>query len=215
MFDSNYEEVGEVDLPQFSGIRVMMMPIVLGDISSLPILLGGWIDTIAQMFRMRDQHAGDIGYLTIDEKHVKAGETHRRAGLHVDGIYQGKTGAWGGGGGGWSSVGNGMLTVSSPAGCRAWRGRVYGLAGDDGECEHLRDQFPEESGELFRPGVVYWVDGLCVHESVPMVADVDRQFARLSMPSTAPWFEGYTEKPLGVKPTGPILPRRKYMDSTP
>lgn len=64
---------------------------------------------------------------------------------------------------------------------------------------------------MFKPNVVYWVDGLCVHESVPMVRDCDRQFSRLSMPSDAPWFEGYTVNPLGVMPSGEILPARKYM----
>jgi hypothetical protein len=53
---------------------------------------------------------------------------------------------------------------------------------------------------------------MCVHESVPVATDTERTFVRLSMPSTAPWFEGYTVNPKGILPTGPILPRRTFMD---
>lgn len=210
MFESKYEERGPVDLPDFSGIRVMMMPLILGMGDSIPPMLDRWRGTLAKLFDFCPQHKGQVGYLTIDEKHVKASTTHRREGLHVDGVLNGRAGGWGGGGGGgWGASGTGMLTVSNPAGCRAWRGTFDGWPGNDGECDHLRDQLGD--GELFKPNTCYWVDGLCVHESVPMEKDVDRTFCRLSMPSTAPWFEGYTENPLGVKPTGEILPRRKYM----
>lgn len=56
-------------------------------------------------------------------------------------------------------------------------------------------------------GVVY------IHESIPQTQFVNRQFVRLSMPSTAPWFKGYAPNPVGVAPTGPILPRRQFMDA--
>lgn len=61
-------------------------------------------------------------------------------------------------------------------------------------------------------GVVYGCGALTVHKSIPMVKDTPRQFVRLSMPSDAPWYEGYTVNPLGVKPTGPIHDRRAFMD---
>lgn len=54
------------------------------------------------------------------------------------------------------------------------------------------------------------VDGLCVHESVEQKEDCERIFVRLSMPSAAPWFEGYTKNPLGILPTGKILPKREF-----
>ena len=66
---------------------------------------------------------------------------------------------------------------------------------------------------MLRPETAYWMNATCVHESLPMRSNTRRQLLRLSLPSTAPWFEGYTESPLGVKPTGPILPRRDtFMD---
>ena len=207
-FESCFHKVGSISLPAFSGTRVMMLPLVLGDLSSVPPNLSAWKETLSRLFDMGG-HVGEVGYLTIDEKQVKAGATHRRAGAHVDGIYQGKAGPWGGGG--WGSAGNGMLTVSSVAGCRAWAGQFSGWPGFEGECDHLLEQAEGET--VFDAGEVYWVDGLCVHESLPMQADTPRQFVRLSLPSNAPWFEGYTENPLGVMPTGAILPRRTFMDS--
>jgi hypothetical protein len=48
---------------------------------------------------------------------------------------------------------------------------------------------------------------------MPMKTATKRQFVRLSLPSDGPWFEGYTENPLGIKPPVEILPRREFMDS--
>ena len=232
-FQSKFIEVGDILLPRFSGTRVMMMPITLGDLNSVPDELAHYLPTLKQMFDAHPKHHGQVGYLTIDEKTVKKGKTHRRAGKHVDGVYRGSCGSWGGstgggswgggsnpapsgggwgGGGGWGAHGTGMLTVSNIVGCKAWNQEFEGALGYEGEADHLADQCKEENATLFQPNRLYWVDGLCVHESLPMLEDCDRQFIRLSMPSTAPWFEGYTENPKGIKPTGPILPRRSFMD---
>jgi hypothetical protein len=212
MFASTFKFVGNVVFPEYSGVRVMMMPLVLGDLDSVPPMLAGYCDTLAMLFAlMETKHVGNVGYLTVDEKIVKRGTTHRRAGLHVDGVFEGRCGGWGGGG--WGSVGNGMLTTSSHVGCRAWNQEFDGYPGNDGECDHLASQL-RDAGTIFEPRGVYWVDGLCVHESMPLPVDTNRQFVRLSMPSKAPWFQGYTVNPLGVKPTGDILPPRPYMEDT-
>jgi hypothetical protein len=208
-FLSSFREVWNhslVDFPTFSGTRIMMMPVTLGYTYGIPLqyipLLRRLYDSIEERFY------GDTGYLTIDEQELESNQTLRRGGKHVDGFYHGKCGAWGGGGG-WGSVGNGMLAVSSTPHCRAYPGLIEGTPGPEGECDHL--VMPNE-GYLFRAGTVYWVDGACVHESLPVKEKTKRQFVRLSMPNNGPWFEGYTENPVGIKPSGPILPRRKYMD---
>lgn len=205
-FQSTFEALRPVALPAFSGTRVMMMPLVLGRLDSIPEMLLHYRQTLGQLFSFRPQHDGQVGYVTIDEKTVEAGKTHRRTGLHVDGVFQGRSGSWGGG---WGSVGNGMVTVASHVGCRAFAQEVVGEPGFDGECDHLAAQLV--NGLDFQAHQAYWVDGLCVHESLPQPTRVDRQFVRLSYPSTAPWFEGYTPNPLGVLPTGDILPPRVFM----
>lgn len=217
-FTSEYKRIGWARLPEYSGTRVMMLPVVIGDIDSLPSFVAQYRGAFACLsFSSPENHEGKVGYLTIDEKGVLPGATHRRAGLHVDGIYRGEPrGGWSGGGG-WAggksgSNATGMLTVSSHAGCRIWAQEFEGWPGDEGGCEHLRGELKSE-GTVIGPGEVYWMGGLCVHESIPQPEAVKRQFVRLSLPSDCPWFEGYTENPLGVKPTGEILPRRVFMDA--
>ncbi len=212
-FKSTFKKVGDLVLPKFSGKRIMMMPLILGDPKSIPDFLEEWKETIAQLAAL-GAHPGEIGYLTIDEKIVKKEETHRRQGAHVDGAYHGSFGVWGGGsGGGWGSLGNGMLTVSSHPGCKAWNQEFIGNVGLEGEADHLLSQAHEECSVTFGANEVFWVDGACVHMSLPMKETTPRQFVRLSLPSKAPWFEGYTENPLGVSPSGPILSRRTFLDN--
>jgi len=208
-FTSEFRKLAEIRLPEFTGTRVMMMPVVLGDMESIPASLKHYKECIKSLFLLQ-KHKDEIGYITIDEKFVVAGTSHRRGGKHVDGVYQGTCGGWGGGGGGWGSHGNGMLTVSSHAACQAWRGFFRGWPGVEGECDHLSEQCV--LGEVLEPKTVYWVDGMCVHESMPIDKDINRQFIRLSLPSGGPWFEGYTENPLGIKPSAEILPTRVFME---
>jgi hypothetical protein len=209
MFNSVFRKIwnhSPLPFPDFSGLRVMMMPVKLGFTDGTP---EHYHELLVQLFSViESRFIGQIGYLTIDERELMPNETLRRGGLHVDGYYHGKCGAWGGGGG-WGSVGNGMLTISSTAHCKAYLGVFDGQPKDEGECDHLT--LPKE-GELFEAGQVYWVDGACVHESMPVTEKTKRQFLRLSMPSNAPWFEGYTENPTGILPSNEILPRRTFMD---
>lgn len=215
-FQSKFMYLGMVGMPAYSGIRVMMMPIILDDMMTIPDKLKPYWNLIHSMFGlMNKEHRDKVGYITIDERVVKAGETHRRAGLHVDGVYRGEAGSWGGGDGGWGAPGTGMLTVSNIIGCKAYNQEFDGTIGRDGECDSLAQQCDESKATLFQSGALYWVDGLCVHESIPMTQTSKRQFVRLSMPSKAPWFEGYDVNPRGILPSGPVLSRRKYMDLVP
>lgn len=207
-FRKMWSEEGIVEkmMPDFSGTRIMMMPVRLGSLDGVPAHFQGLIDYLYGLTESR--WLGHIGYLTIDERVLEPGETLRRSGLHVDGYYHGRCGAWGGGGT-WGSVGNGMLTVSSTSHCRAWLGRAYDEPDAEGGCNHvdLDDLIPYQ----FKANKIYWVDGACVHESLPVDRKMERQFIRLSMPSNGPWFEGYTENPTGIKPSAEVLPRRQFM----
>lgn len=209
MFASTFRKIwnhSPIEFPEFSGSRIMMMPVELGSLKGIPSQYHGLIMNLYNV--MESRFKGMIGYLTIDEQELEPNETLRRGGLHVDGYYHGKCGAWGGGGG-WGSVGNGMLTISSTPHCKAYLGMFDGEPMAEGECDHLT--VPND-GELFEAGHIYWVDGACVHESMPVEKNTKRQFVRLSMPSNGPWFEGYTENPAGVKPSNEILPERtKFM----
>lgn len=196
---------GRVELPEFTGVRVMMMPFLMQDPASIPNMLGRWRGVIAALVRMSRVEKG-VAYLTIDEALVKAGETHRRPGLHVDGVGpNGEIGGWGGGGG---YAASGMLTVASHVGCRGWSGVFIGRPRANGDCAHWREQCPPEMAIYLHSSRVYGCGPMFVHESLPMPVDTRRQFCRLSLPSNAPWYDGYTRNPLGIEPTGPIHPKR-------
>lgn len=209
MFNSIFRKIwnhSAIPFPHFSNTRIMMMPVKLGRPDGIP---ENYHALLSELYSMTESRfIGFIGYLTIDEQHLGPGQTLRRGGLHVDGFYHGRCGAWGGGGP-WGSVGNGMLTISSTPHCKAYLGVFDGEPLAEGECDHLT--LPNE-GEIFEAGQVYWVDGACVHESLPVTEKTARQFVRLSMPSNGPWFDGYTENPAGILPSNEILPRRSFMD---
>ena len=210
MFSSVYRKVwnhSPLEFPAFTGTRIMMMPVELNYTKGVPEQYAYMLHELYAV--MEKRFIGQIGYLTIDERELAKGETLRRSGLHVDGYYHGRCGAWGGGGG-WGSVGNGMLTISSTPHCRAYLGYMEGEPKDEGECDHL---VMPNKGEIFEANEIYWVDGACVHESIPVFETTKRQFVRLSMPSNGPWFEGYTENPCGILPSNEILPRREFMDA--
>lgn len=207
MFKSELKDFGPIEpFPTFAGVRIMMMPFLLEDVATIPDAFGQWRRTVGELLQPTLVPRSGTAYLTIDEALVKAGETHRRPGLHVDGIGpEGKEAAYGGGGGYGSW---GMITAASVAGCNAFVGDFEGYPGSNGDCTHLGPESAEKRRVLLQAGRAYWLGPMTVHESFPMRRDTHRQFVRISMPSEAPWYEGYTENPLGIKPTGPIHPPR-------
>lgn len=217
-FTSVGYKVGNVKnlFPKFSGVRVMMMPFYIDDIDgSIPDNLSQYKTILKEMVKSAPKHVqyweGNTAYLTIDEKVLEAGQCQRKEGLHVDGMYNGTlSGAWGGSGGGWGSCGNGMLLVSNTDDlCKMWTGEFSGVPVDDGDCSHLADQLDSKEETSFKAGEVIWADGLCVHQSFAPKVKTNRQFIRISMPNNSPWFEGYTENPLGIKPSGKINNERR------
>ncbi len=200
-----------------------MMPFQLESIESLPDDLSHYRQTLEGLIAVSPVQTG-VACLTIDEKELKAGNTLRTAGLHVDSFIKNRAdmsiwaatslrsycySMWNENDNRWFSDANkigGMVMVSSPSGCRAWNKSFIGKVGNNGNCEHLRTEFPESEGEILEDSVAYWCNASCVHESLPMEHDSKRTFVRLSMPSHAPWFEGYTKNPKGIKPSGNIIP---------
>ena len=208
-FESQIEDRGVAEFPLFSGTRVLLMPFVIHDPeTSLPNSLAHYRALVARLCALVPSERG-VGYVTIDEALVRTGETHRRPGIHVDGVgADGSQAAWGGGGGAWSGCG-GMLLASPHSGCRGWRQVFDGDPGLDGDCAHLAAECRDDAVVDMLPNRAYWCNSLAVHEALPVREDVRRQFIRVSTPSRAPWYLGCTPNPLGIQPTGPILPMRE------
>lgn len=83
MLKSIVKELGQVEFPAFTGERVYMLEIFKD--KPLPEPLARWEPTVAQMLLGVDTD-GPV-YLMIDQKVVKATETHRRPGMHIDGFW--------------------------------------------------------------------------------------------------------------------------------
>lgn len=182
----------------------MMLPFLLEEpVYSTLGLIGKWENTLKALCDLASVHRG-VAYVTIDEAVLQRGETHRRPGLHVDGVGEnGEYGSWGGGG---KYAANGMIVAASVRGCTAYRQDFDDAPGQNGDCEHLRWQLGEDA-VFMKANIAYWCNPLCVHEGIGMEEQTFRQWIRLSLPSDAPWYEGYTVNP-NVKPTGEIRKRR-------
>lgn len=81
---STVQQRGPVSFPAFTGERIYMREFYRH--SGLSDDLRRWQSTVDAMLDGVDAD-GPI-YLMIDQDHVKAGSTHRRGGLHVDGYWQ-------------------------------------------------------------------------------------------------------------------------------
>mmetsp|Transcript_37351 Transcript_37351/g.119818 ORF Transcript_37351/g.119818 Transcript_37351/m.119818 type:complete len:387 (+) Transcript_37351:77-1237(+) len=75
--------VGAVEFPKPTGLSCNMMPIKVGDVESIPVEFRSYVPLLAACSVAR----GDwfqVAYLTVDERQVQSGSSHRRAGLHVE-----------------------------------------------------------------------------------------------------------------------------------
>lgn len=205
-FRSEIELRGAAKLPRYSGARVMMMPFLLED-PQRTVHLRQYRDLLRALGDMGAPEKG-VAYLTIDEAMVEVGQTHRRPGLHVDGVGPGgDPGPWASKQGKWA--GEGMLVVANRLGSRGWVGEFEGAPGPNGCCAHLADQCVKKEPLPLLAESVYWCGPTAVHEALPMTRATFRQFVRVSFPNDAPWYEGYTRSPFGIEPTGPVHPRRE------
>jgi len=80
---SYVQERGEVEFPEFTGERIYMREFKQAD--GLPSDLARWQPTVDQMlYGINTEHSI---YLMVDQAVVPAGQSHRRPGIHIDGIW--------------------------------------------------------------------------------------------------------------------------------
>lgn len=191
-------DIGHVALPAWNGTRVMHMPFHFHDVQTLP--QREWRECVEGLIgKWPGGRPHGTGYITIDQKVVMPGMTHRRPGTHIDG---GISCGWGGQPPGTWGV-SGFMLASSHYGCDAWDVEPQNV-GEDGECDT-----PPEGGKIAMEAMTaYWLAPDTPHRPAVFDREVRRTFLRLSAPNDAPWYEGYTVNP-AVPPSGPILPYRK------
>lgn len=176
-----------IEFPAYSGIRCLMMPYIQGDETSVPDSYLPYRDIIKSIFIKK----GDIGFLTIDESPVVAGNPHRGArakygrALHTEAgrkpgvIYQ-----WGGGG--WGNHHAVILDrdvkvlVASNIddSCAVWDVEHEDTS-LDGDIGYETAKYPYEAARFLKAGEVAEIGILTPHESIPVSKDCNRQFLRI------------------------------------
>jgi len=192
---------GGIEIPLYTGER-QTIPFDLQTLAGLP---AEFVDMAKTM--LADIVATGIGFFTIHGRTLKAGETLRRPGAHIDGSYDQAVFDWGGGGGsGWKvdqdgpalttaeherlylAASGGIILASNYEACNGYVGEIDGQPGVGGDCTHL--ELPEPF--LLRRNTVYYGNNHFVHESLPMREAVHRVFVRINLP------EDHIYKPVGT-----------------
>jgi hypothetical protein len=178
----------QIQFPEYSGLRCLMMPYVQGDPSSIPSEYSAYRDIVSTLFFRK----GDIGFLTIDESPVKQGAPHRgkrarfgRA-LHTEAGRDPSSPLYLWGGGNWGSNVNVLLergvrillanNIDDSAAIWDAEHEDTSLDGDIGDAAHL---YPYESATFMKAGDVHDIGILTPHESVPVKQAANRQFLRI------------------------------------
>lgn len=174
----------------------------------LPLRLKRWMPTVEAM--LFGFETNQPIYIMIDQKEVKAGETHRRPRPHVDGYWLPDKQCHGGGGGGHSTPHcpthaipdtrwrnpqptrprfpikkpkpkhEAIILASDVAACAAYEGEFEGVFGEGGDCSHI--DFSHLSRRLLAPNTSYAGNVTMIHESIPVERDCRRTLVRLNCP---------------------------------
>lgn len=198
---------GAVPFPEFMAERVYMREFTKN--GGLPVDLARWQTTVDAMLDGIDA-PGPI-YLMVDQKEVKANDTHRRGGIHIDGYWIPAKQCWsqpgpswlygGHGTGGHSTGGKGghntghrfaadewpseaIVLASDVIGCRAFDGEFDAGIGEGGSCDHIDLSMTNEI--LMQDHVCYAGNVTMLHESIPIMRDVNRTVVRLNIPGWSP-----------------------------
>jgi hypothetical protein len=73
---------GGIVMPEFKDRKLYMHKTRMDDLI-LPADFSDYIGTVDEVLK-KVQNRNDVCYITIDEKNIKANDTHRRGGIHVD-----------------------------------------------------------------------------------------------------------------------------------
>jgi hypothetical protein len=202
---THYQNLGEVLFPSPRDRMANMMPVIVGDIDSLPEDLAGYLP----MLQRCGFEPGTTAYLTINESLVEQGATQRRPGIHTDGTAMhthGGTGPTHGGGVSTESpYREGMCMASTDGATRLWDTLDF----DGGRLGELQE--PGESSISLRPSQLYWMTDRTPHEGITATTTAYRQFFRLTAHDLGVWYSQHnTQNPLGVPPGCPISHQNKF-----
>lgn len=177
----------DIQFPEFTGIRCLMMPYIQGDSTSIPEAYAPYVNIVDSVFLQK----GAIGFLTIDESVAVKGTAHRgqraqharalhtEAGRDPNRIYR-----WGGGG--WGRTHRVtldrdvkiLLANNLDDSCAVWNTQHENTS-LDGDIGHTADDYPYTDAIFMKAGAVHEIGILTPHESLPVKETFNRQFLRI------------------------------------
>ena len=212
----SFVSCGTIDFPTPQDRNVNMMPFILGQKDSLPNHLLCYHDAIESCPYLMSER-GKVGYLTVHESLVRANDSQRRQGLHIEApgvildqwtttaFAAGREHYWGGGHfyNGDTFVG-GIFFASSVDDTSVIYDALVdkatpGIVDNHGGCESLRGLVGP--GTKLRAGELVWMTDRTPHEALVQPTTGIRQFFRVVTSNVSHWFaEHSTPNPLVTLP---------------
>eukprot|EP01063_Lacrimia_lanifica_P005627 TRINITY_DN13382_c0_g1_i1.p1 TRINITY_DN13382_c0_g1~~TRINITY_DN13382_c0_g1_i1.p1 ORF type:complete len:349 (+),score=100.24 TRINITY_DN13382_c0_g1_i1:120-1166(+) len=216
-----------VDFPTSQNLNINMMPFIMAlsfADTKLPEECKPYWDLMERLMCVLEREMGKVCYLSIDERDVEAGASHRREGLHTEnpGCIPGVAEAlmkgagdstslrwyhhWGmsdghlsGGIYFGSNVSNSCVAYESQVIAHPETGEeVIGLHGD---VSHLNQQGLLGDKRELVANMIYWITDRTPHESLPLAEGTHRQWFRIVTSNVSLWFKDHsTANPNGVVP---------------
>lgn len=193
MYNSECVALNNVKFPEFHGERHYMVKFFKDQ--GLPSQLTRYQDSVDAMLLNIDVQDNPI-FITIDEKLISKGDSHRRGGIHIDGYWieelhahrggghRMNANGWDTGGGRWNDKGDfvvpeSIVLASSVSTCKGWVGKYDGIIGDKGDCAHIDTS--NMKSFMLDENIVYRGNVMFVHESMPVEYDTERTLIRLNI----------------------------------
>lgn len=223
-----FSSCGTVTFPEPADRNVNMLPFIFGDKSSLPPELRCYYDLIEKCpYKYTGNETGKVGYLTVHEGFVQAGDAQRREGLHIEtpSVVDDGTAAftpalehcWG--------IGvffepdryeGGIYMASNVANTS----EVYdalvdknipGIVDKHGGCEHLRPLLGPST--KLAANQLIWMTDCTPHEALPQAASEYRQFFRVVTSQISHWFAQHsTPNPYVAIPENVVVVKANKFD---
>ena len=191
---SDCKIVGKTHFPKFMGERHYMVKFFKE--KGLPEHLTRFQNTIDGMLENIDTIVDGVSqpiFITVDEKVIKSGDSHRRGGVHIDGYWDETLKSHRGSGGhkmfaGWGtsnwktndfSLPESIVLASSVSASKGWVGEYANDVGEKGDCTHL--DLTSLKSFMLQPNKVYRGNVTFLHESLPVDYDTERALIRLNI----------------------------------
>jgi hypothetical protein len=175
---------GTTSFPEWKGERIYMVPFTKN--KGLPKDLEHWQPTINSM--LENIHCPEQIYLMVDQGIVTPKNSHRRGGMHIDGVwgFTGHKHEWRGCAAGHRTHGDGrhgeqlIVLATDIQASTVYHGDWEGIAKSGGSCDHLNkntfDVVPIEANKVYVGDTM-----TLLHESLPTSATFQRTLVRLNI----------------------------------